>query len=160
MIIDSLNSSDRYCSLHPLFPEAFEFLRAPGIAGLAEGRYELVGDRLVALVVRKGGKSREEAVLEGHLLAIDIHFLIEGREAVGWKAVSDCAVVRTAYEEASDSVFYADAPATWVDIPAGSFAIFFPGDAHAAMVSSGLVHKVVLKVRSYTKENAGGRGDV
>jgi len=34
----------------------------------------------------------------------------------------------------------------WCPVPAGSFAVFFPEDAHAPMVSDGEVHKVILKV--------------
>jgi YhcH/YjgK/YiaL family protein len=147
MIIDRLGSAERYQNLHPSFPEAFEFLRAPGIAELAEGRYELDGDRLVAVVARKTGKPLQEALLESHRRMIDIHFLLSGSEAMGWKPVGDCATAKTPYEESDDCIFYADAPVIWADVPAGSFAIFFPGDAHATMVSPGQLHKVILKVR-------------
>jgi beta-galactosidase beta subunit len=34
----------------------------------------------------------------------------------------------------------------WFTIHSGTFAVFFPGDAHAPMVSNGMVQKVVVKV--------------
>lgn len=147
MIVDSMLSADRYVPLHPLFRQAVEFLRSPDLLGLADGRYELDGDELVAIVVRKGGKSRGEAVLEAHARDIDIHVVLEGRESMGWRPVGDCERVKSPYDEASDCIFFEDRPALWAEVPAGSFAIFFPADAHAAMVSEGLLHKVVLKVR-------------
>ena len=105
MIIDALGSADRYCSLHPLFPQVFDFLQDPNTAKLAEGRYELDGDRLVAFVVRKPGKLRQEAILEGHSRAIDIHYLVVGSEAMGWRPVIDCTIVKMPYEESSDCIF-------------------------------------------------------
>jgi biofilm protein TabA len=33
-----------------------------------------------------------------------------------------------------------------VATPPGTFAIFFPEDAHAPMAGEGLIHKVVVKV--------------
>jgi YhcH/YjgK/YiaL family protein len=146
MIIDKLSSADRYGVLHGLFPDAFEFLRAPGVASIADGRYELDGDRLVAIISRKIGKPVQEALLESHRRMIDIHFLLSGIETIGWRPVADCATIRTPYQEENDSVLYADAPDLWTTVPPGSFVVFFPEDAHAANVSPGPLHKVILKV--------------
>jgi beta-galactosidase beta subunit len=37
---------------------------------------------------------------------------------------------------------------TWVAVPPGSFAIFFPHDAHAPLGGEGRVKKAVVKVAS------------
>ncbi len=147
MIVDTLHSADRYVTLHPLFRRAIDFLRTPGIASLVDGRYELEEGRMVALAVRKQGKPVGEAVLEAHVRDIDVHCVLEGTESIGWKSVGSCVNVKTPYDEATDCVLYDDNPEIWVPVPAGSFAIFFSGDAHATMVSPGLVHKVILKIR-------------
>lgn len=147
MIVDTLRSADRYVTLHPLFRRAIDFLRTPGIAGLIESRYELEGGRIVALFVRKEGKPANEAVLEAHVRDIDVHYVLEGTESIGWRSVGACGKVKTPYDEETDCVFFDDSPEFWVQVPAGSFAIFFSADAHATMVSPGPVHKVILKIR-------------
>jgi len=51
MILDTLDSSFRYETLHPLFPSAFAFLRRPDLDALACGRIDLAGDdALYALI--------------------------------------------------------------------------------------------------------------
>ncbi|WP_371416000.1 YhcH/YjgK/YiaL family protein [Halodesulfovibrio sp. MK-HDV] len=42
--------------------------------------------------------------------------------------------------------FYDDVPASWNTVLSGSFAIFFPEDAHMPLISNDEIHKVILKV--------------
>ena len=37
-------------------------------------------------------------------------------------------------------------PDAWISTKNGSFAIFFPEDAHMPLISSGQIHKVVVKI--------------
>ncbi len=151
MVVESLRTADRYQALHASFPRAIAFLRSTEVLTLPEGRYELDGERLVAIVVRKGGKSKRESVLESHVRDIDIHCVLEGTESMGWKPVAECTMPKGPYDADSDCILYDDGPEVWADVPAGSCAIFFPSDAHATMVSAGWVHKVILKVREKTE---------
>lgn len=153
MVVDTLRAARRYDMLHPSFSRAMDFLRSPEIPRLSEGRYELDGERLVALVIRKDGKTRRDAVLEAHRRDIDIHYVVEGRESIGWRPTGECARVKTPYDETSDCVFFDDEPTFWVDVVPGSFAIFLPSDAHATLVSDRPIHKVIVKVR---EEKAAG----
>ena len=54
MIFDTLANADRYAALHPLFPRAFEFLRATDLKALAPGRYPIEGETLLAIVEAAG----------------------------------------------------------------------------------------------------------
>ena len=65
---------------------------------------------------------------------------------MGWKPTADCKLVDTPYSADKDIGFFNDEPKTWTKVPAGSFVIFFPEDAHAPLVSSEEIHKAVLKV--------------
>ena len=45
-----------------------------------------------------------------------------------------------------DVMFFADRPDAWTAVGPGAFAVYFPSDAHAPLVGSGDLHKVVVKV--------------
>src|SRR5512138_922634 len=147
MIIDSLRQGHQYASLNPRFPRAFEFLQSASLPLLPEGRYEVDGSDLVAIVVSARGKTRTEAKLEAHRKFIDIQYVVRGREEMGWAPLSACANIESSYDEERDILFFKDPPLTWPEVPPGSFAIFFPDDAHAPLVSAEEVHKVIMKVR-------------
>jgi YhcH/YjgK/YiaL family protein len=146
MILDTLTEADRYAVLHPLFARAFEFLRKGGIEGLPDGRHEIVGDALYVMIARKHGLLRDKAVLEAHRRYIDIQYVFEGIDSIGWKSTRECRSVKKAYSHGDDCELFDDRPAGWNMVGPGSFAIFFPADAHAPMVSGGFLHKAVVKV--------------
>ena len=146
MILEKAIEADRYAVLHPLFARAFEFLRSGHVELLPDGRHEIEGDTLYAMIVRKPGLSRDQAVLEAHRRYIDIQYVIEGTDSIGWKCVRECRTVKKAYSPTDDCVLFADLPTSWSTVESGSLAIFFPADAHAPMVSEGLLHKAVVKV--------------
>jgi biofilm protein TabA len=146
VIIDRLENAERYYTMHPAFKEAFAFLRRQDLAELAPGRHEINGDRLFCIIQKQQGRTREDATLEAHRKYIDIQYLIGGTETMGWRQTSTCSQVDQAYDEAKDIGFFRDPPESWTGMSPGSFAIFFPQDAHAPMVSHGEIHKAVLKV--------------
>jgi biofilm protein TabA len=146
LIIDTLSNADKYFSLNPRFAAAFRYLRKPVVRGMDSARNEIDGDKLFVLMSRKIGKQRNEAKLEVHRKYIDIQFVLGGIDTMGWKPASDCSEVLAAYDEEKDIGFFADEPSMWCPVHAGAYAIFFPEDAHAPMVSNGEIHKIILKV--------------
>jgi biofilm protein TabA len=146
MIFSTLFQSDRYASLHPLFSRAFEYIRNTDLLSLAPGRYPIVGDDLFAIVEHVPGRTRAEAKLECHRKCIDIQLVLEGMDEMGWKPLSDCREPEDDYSAERDIQFFRDAPASWIATPPGAFCIFFPEDAHAPLVSSGSIRKVVFKI--------------
>ena len=146
MILDTLTNANRYNDLHPLFPRAFEFLRSTDLTKLVPGRHSIEGEHLFAIVEAVPGRSREEAKLECHRRYIDIQFVLEGVDEMGWKPLADCHQPIDDYSEKNDIQFFDDAPDSWIATSPGAFSIFFPQDAHAPLVSTGNIRKVVLKV--------------
>ncbi len=146
IIVDRLANAEQYAGMHPRFEKAFAFLRRDDLTHLAEGRHEIDGDRLFCLISNGPGRSRDEAPLEAHRKYIDIQYVMAGTDEMGWKPTSACEIVEVRYDPEKDIAFFGDAPQTWTPVPAGSFAIFFPRDAHAPLVSSGRIHKAVLKI--------------
>lgn len=146
IIIDKLEHAEDYYDMHPAFEKAFEFLRQDGLAGLAADRYEIDGERLFCMISKGPGRSRAEAKLEAHRKYIDIQYVIAGADEMGWKPTADCKAIDTEYNADDDIMFFNDSPDSWTEVPAGSFVIFFPQDAHAPLVGSGQIHKAVLKI--------------
>lgn len=146
MILDTLAEADRYITLHPLLARAFEFLRTTDLTAPAPGKHTVLGEQIFAIVETCAGRSREEAKLECHRRYIDIQLVLEGVDEMGWKPLAECVDPATDYDAARDIRFFNDPPSSWVATPAGSFCVFFPDDAHAPLVSAGMIRKVVLKI--------------
>lgn len=146
MILTSLSQSDRYAGLHPLFPRAFDYMRNTDLYALAPGRYPIAGDDLFAIVEHVPGRTREIARLEAHRRYIDIQLVLDGVDEMGWKPLADCYNPVSEHSVEKDIRFFHDAPASWIATPPEHFCIFFPEDAHAPLVSSGQVRKVIFKI--------------
>lgn len=129
--------------------KAFEFLRRPGLAALPDGRYEIDGDRVYALVQRYSTQEAAEPRFEAHRKFIDVQYLAEGAEVIGW-APLEAVAVGEPYDELSD-VLFGRARGGWtpVRLEAGMLAVLWPADAHAPRLAAGApgpVAKVVVKV--------------
>lgn len=145
MILDRLTCWHRYASSHAGFPEAFDALCDPNAASLPAGRHPIDGDRLYLIVGRDTGRGREGARLESHRRYIDIQLTLSGEEEIGWLPLGSTQPAEP-YDAGRDIAFYAQRPETWLALPPGTFAIFFPDDAHAPLAGRGEIIKVVAKV--------------
>lgn len=146
MIVDVLENAYRYLALHRGFAPAFEFLGRIDIKELPPGTYEIDGERVFAMVALEAGRRQEEALLETHEKYIDIQLVLAGTDTMGWLPKSQCQQAAGSYDPDTDLQFFTDKPETWLPISNGTFAIFFPEDAHMPLISSGQIHKVVVKV--------------
>ena len=149
MIIDTLDNSARYDCVHPLFVKAFEYINSLDLSTIAEGKYEIQGDNLRAIVSNKKGMTASEsaAKFECHDKHIDIQFCINGVEKIGWKPRGACSSQRGEYNPEKDVLFYNDTPEMYFELRDGQFAIFYPEDVHAPMIGDGMIKKVVIKVK-------------
>ncbi|MDD4929385.1 MAG: YhcH/YjgK/YiaL family protein [Gallionella sp.] len=146
MILSTLSQSDRYAGLHPLFPHAFEYMRNTDLYALAPGRYPIAGENLFAIVEHVPGRCREMARLEAHQRYIDIQLVLGGDETMGWKPLADCHNPVSEHSIERDIRFFHDAPASWIATPPDHFCIFFPEDAHAPLVGTEQIRKVIFKI--------------
>ncbi|MDB5337809.1 MAG: tabA [Planctomycetaceae bacterium] len=146
MILDQLVRADLYAAIHPGFASAFEFLRTANLSEMSAGRHEIDGDRMYVVINRMPGRGREGAKFEVHRKYIDIQFGISGTDEMAWLALPDCTQPIAPFEVEKDMGFFKDAAETWVVVPPGSFAIFFPQDVHAPLGGKGDLVKAVVKV--------------
>jgi len=150
MIRDTLANSHHYQNLPDGVPEALDYLRRTDFARTADGQYELDGDRLVAIVKHCRTRPPDQAVWETHRRHIDVHYMLEGVEDVGYLPWHEGLAVRRPYDAVNDGTVF-DARGELFEVPAGSFVVFTPDDVHAADVCCGettaTVRKVVIKCR-------------
>ena len=146
MIIDTVSSFYKYLPIHPGFDQAFRYLEAGNLDPRSETRQIINGDLIFANFMRRPAKTRETSRLEAHRKHIDIQFLVSGKEEFGWKPTADCVKPDGDFNEERDVQFFKDDATSWHSLQPGQFVIFFPEDAHAPMVGTGEIAKVVVKV--------------
>ena len=130
MILDRLEHARMYRALDADIARALDYLQQTNFQDVTDGRYELDGDRLFALVLRYRPKPLDQAMWEAHRRYIDIQYVVEGSERMGYTYLRSDLPVRQPYDPQKDIIFF-DAHGDWIEVPAGSFTIFAPHDVHA-----------------------------
>jgi len=147
MIIDSLANAERYSSIHPLFAQAFEYIKSIDLKNAEIGKTDL-SEGLKIIVAEKEGMTKEESIakFECHNQNIDIQLCISGKETIGWKSRQTCTLPKGEYNSEKDVLFYDDAPDMYFELSDNQFAIFFPEDVHAPMIGEEVIKKLIVKV--------------
>jgi len=150
MIFDQLDQLRDYGKLSHGIPAAIDYLLHTDFTQVSEGRYELDGERLVAIVQRYQTKPMAEARWEAHRRFIDVQYVLEGEEQMGHLLCRPGLTVEQPYDESKDVVFY-KGQGTFFRMMEGDTAIFLPQDAHAPGLAVNdkpiEVRKVVVKCR-------------
>ena len=148
MIIDKLENAEKYYNIHPLFKEAFAYIVSTDLANADHGSMQITAG-LKAIDSDAPGKTKELSLekFECHNQNIDIQVCIRGNETIGWKPRQDCTSPKGEYSTEKDVLFYNDTPDMFFNLKDGQFAIFFPEDVHAPMIGTGMIKKLVMKVK-------------
>jgi len=146
MIKDQLLNFDKYVEMNKNFKTVKDFLDKNELANLEEKVYELDGENCYAIVTSVKGKSKEEAKLEAHKKYIDIHVTLSGLDTIGWKDIKACSALLVEYDPKGEYELYNDLPENYISVEPGDFAVFFPEDTHAPLISDEIVKKIVFKV--------------
>jgi biofilm protein TabA len=151
MIIDSINNLYRYSGLGIAADKITEFVQYAKKVKLCQGRYDILGDDLFALVQRYNTKDEAECLPESHKQYIDLQYIVEGREELLWDFSDKLKIVdnRTSKE---DIIFYEKTSGkARVILEGDMFAMLFPYDAHIPCLHCGepsKVYKIVFKIRN------------
>ncbi|MEI6291477.1 MAG: YhcH/YjgK/YiaL family protein [Chloroflexota bacterium] len=157
MIISSIENALEQVSKNQRLEKALKFLRDSNLENLPEGRFEIEGDKLFAIVqtyqTRPAGTFLE---LEGHKKYIDIQCVVTGQELIGWIHAGSVQA-SSPYDEAKDAWLgnLAVEKLTMLRLAEKQVAIFFPTDAHAPQVADGIstqVKKIVIKIATEMAE--------
>jgi len=150
MIVDQLSASTAYESLHPLFPKAFAYLRTFD-PKTPDGKYELFGQDLVAIVQRYQTATSVDKLWEAHQVYGDIQVVYHGLEHCGHTDQRTLTVTKPYIAEKDVEKYAAPTtPTALLTLGRGNFAIFHPQDGHQPGVQIAgptEILKVVIKFR-------------
>lgn len=124
----------------------FQFLQTVDPASLTPGRVEIDGDQVYALVQEYTSKPMEQGRWEAHRKYIDIQYIAEGEEQIGYANIADLTLGD--YDEAKDR-YIPKGEGSFVRLSAGMFGLYMPEDAHMpnmAVDQPQPVRKIVIKV--------------
>lgn len=147
MIVDNLKNTEVYETLHPLFKQAFEYIKSTDFAKADIGKTELQGKDLFVMVSDSTLKDVKDAKPEVHDKYIDIQLPISMSETFGWIDRAELNNEAAPFNTEKDIQFYNNEPTSYVTVSPGKFIILYPQDGHAPCIGSGTVRKVVVKVK-------------
>ncbi len=113
---------------------------------MADGRYEIDGKNVYAMVTTGETKISKEPIYEAHRKYIDLQYIVSGEEDTGYIDISD-AEIEKEYDEEKDFLMV-KGTGSEVRVAKNHFYIAYPFDGHAPMRSKnpGIIRKVVVKV--------------
>lgn len=147
MVFDTLENAECYRGLGKGLALGLAFLRDTDFSKLADGRYELDGDRVVASISGYETKTENDRP-EAHRAYADLQYLISGTELVGVAPLADMEFEVEANREGDIWFYRGDTEK--LTLTGDRFLVLFPQDAHAPCIAAGqpkTVRKCVVKIR-------------
>jgi len=147
MILDQLTNAHFYFSLGARFAAAFRFLAETNLADLPSGKQTIQGDELFALVNDYTTQPLEKCRFEAHRRYADIQLMVRGLERIGVANLASMKVDEPYIAERDVAFFHG--LGDLITLAEGTFAVFFPQDAHQpgiAVAEPIQCRKVVMKV--------------
>jgi YhcH/YjgK/YiaL family protein len=149
MISDTITNRHIYAAISPRIKAALDYLATTDFSAMEAGRYEIDGNNLFVLVQKYDSIPKEQGKWECHRKYIDIQFIAEGVEQIGFRNIDGMKVV-TEYNPEKDIAFLSG-EGDYVTVAKDSYCIFFPQDAHKPKVAlkniPGPVRKIVIKIK-------------
>lgn len=131
--------------------DALNYLRSTDFTKMEDGKYVLDGERVYATLQRYVTRMAGGCRPESHRRYVDIQYVVEGEESLGWCPLSPDLKEAVPYDEEKDIVFYEKlVPESSLVLLPGSFAVIYPEDVHCPCCSindePSQVTKVVVKI--------------
>lgn len=147
MIFGNIESTDLSTIGHEGVRRAIEWARDHDLFALPCGRNDIDGDALYVNVAEYDSKVFEDCKFEAHKRYIDVQVVASGVERIDSQAIAKCEAGE--FDEEGDFMLLEGEAATQVILEPGSFAAYFPDDAHKPGIAvDGASHnkKCVFKV--------------
>jgi YhcH/YjgK/YiaL family protein len=148
MITDHISNAALYYPISERLKMALQYLADTDFSKLAPGRYDQDGDNVYAMVQEYSTKPVADCALEAHKKYIDVQFMIDGEECIGYEPMANQEISEP-YHENEDYWLFNGNPSL-VKYTKGMFAVLYPQDLHMPKVISSEsmdVRKVVVKVK-------------
>jgi uncharacterized protein, YhcH/YjgK/YiaL family len=144
MIIDKAENFSLYIKFFPALAKAFDFIEKQARV-LKDGKYPIT-DGMYAIIENSLPKPKKEQKLEAHRKYVDLQYIIEGADVIGWKNISECSDTYKEYDKDKDIVFFNEKADFNFVLNEGNFAILFTNDAHAPLCGDNTVRKCIVKI--------------
>ena len=147
MIYDTLSQLALYRGLHVNLDRAIEHCLQTDFHQQQEGKYEVDGDKVFYFIQNNQLNTAPSDELEVHENYLDLHFLLEGHERIGYG--KEIVAVRRPFDKAGDIGFVSCQQIHSLEIDQRTFVIFFPKEPHQPNQYADkepLVRKCVFKV--------------
>ena len=147
MILDDIKNASMYEKTCDRLAAGLDYLAKTDFSQIENGRVDIRGDEVFALIQRYQTKPIDQGKFEAHQRYIDIQFIAEGTELIGLGA-TDAMEPIDPYDSEKDLVFLKGS-GQMIEVSAGQFCVLAPHEAHMPMIAAGPpaeVLKVVVKV--------------
>ncbi len=147
MITDSLSHIGQYSSVSARLKLAAQFLETNQGKDLQPGKYPIEGDNVYALVQHYETKPKEKGLWEAHRQYIDVQYMAEGSERLGYIPIDQAEETRP-YDRDGDYALFS-ASGDFFTLREGHFALFAPHDVHMPSIQLETVQsvkKILVKV--------------
>ena len=147
--IDKLQFAKQYQLNKAVWDKAFAYLKTTDLKTLANGRHVIDGENVYGIVTQAPTKDYDKTAFESHRKYIDLQYVITGEEKMA-KAPVTSVTVSKPYEAAADIAYYSGEGKIYT-VPAASFMLFFPTEAHRPNITPGgnkVVKKIVIKIKA------------
>lgn len=147
--VADLDEEAEYFSEH--LKAALRWLAETDFSKLPNGRHELEGNRMFVMIFEGETRPAAELKAESHGAYIDVQYVIEGEEVIGYARRTEKQIITDNRMEQDDAFLYKEL----VDemnliLRKGTYAVFFPADLHRPWCSlneTGKLRKAVVKIR-------------
>ena len=156
MVTDRLVNAPHYRPLSPRIATALDYVASHDFAKMADGRHDIEGDHMFALVQRYSSKPLSEGRWEAHKKYIDLQLVVSGTEQIGYVSIDQ--LTAEPYDAERDLTWLSGTAGEWITLPAGHFMLLWPGDAHMPQIAAGAsseVLKVVVKIEMPSHAHGG-----
>lgn len=150
--IDKVQFAKQYHLNQAAWDKAFAFLKNTDLKTLKNGRHVIDSNIVYAIVTEAPSKDYDKTAFESHRKYIDLQYVITGEENMAKTAVPSVTVNKP-YDEAADIAYYTGDGKIYT-VPAGTFMLFFPTEAHRPNITPGgnkVVKKIVIKIKVATE---------
>ncbi len=147
MIVDKLSHASLYYPLSPRLERALRFLEVMDPDTAVEGRHDIAGEQVYALVQEYATKPMASGAWEAHRRYMDVQYVAAGVEQIGYAHVD---TLQAGEYDTERDFLGLTGEGQFLRVPAGFFVILAPHDAHMpgmALDTPAPVKKVVVKVR-------------
>jgi len=149
MISSSIYAKDDFKKYPEAIQKALNYLKSNDFTKMETGVYEIQGKEIYAQVMDVETGDVSEKRPEVHEKYIDVQFLADGKEKLGFTPDMGEYEVDERFDD-RDLIFYKSVEnESFIEAVPGCFNIFFPADVHRPAVAfekSMTIRKVVVKV--------------